>query len=548
MALLPPQKVGVKSALLRDALVALSLANLLLLSQWIKSLDSAVNYSHDDALPAPVISFDVLIVAALLFCGARLARRSGGWLLELARISFLLLLLVPVNVLRLRLGAVSGESSNHVLPLFAPLAALAIALFLLAFSRFKRELLALGTKVTLLFSPFVLVTFGQAAWQWRKEGRPSAANTAGILPAAQKRRQRVVWIVFDELDQRATFLLRPSSVALPELDDLRARSWHAENAYPPNRLTMMAIPSLLTGKIVCSLDPTAGASGPSLKMAGEFKGVPVSETATVFKRARELGFRVGVVGWYHPYCRSFAADVERCEDARTLVAKHLGLWGQMKHALASDEMIASLPLGYRLLNRRKTKARRIPYGPELHLLIYQEVMQEAKSLIVDRNVDLAFVHFPIPHLPEIFDRRTGEATASGEGSYFDNLALVDRTVGELRRVLENAGLWDETSLLLMSDHWWRIDAYDFFFKGDLRAEERPFASLPLDARVPFLLKLAGAGGGRSYDKPFNTVLAHDLVLALLRDELRHPEDVDRWFDEKASAQAKDPFFYLYVCK
>ncbi|MFH4201870.1 hypothetical protein WAJ61_20965, partial [Acinetobacter baumannii] len=89
-------------------------------------------------------------------------------------------------------------------------------------------------------------------------------------------------------------------------------------------------------------------------------------------------------------------------------------------------------------------------------------------------------------------------------------------------------MWDETTVLMMSDHWWRTDAYDFFLKGNLQAEERPFASLPFDPRVPFLLKLAGVQRESVYDKPFNTVLVRDLVVALLRGELREHEEVDRW--------------------
>lgn len=543
MALLPAQKI--RSMILRDALVALSLANLLLFNLWARALDSAGNYSRDDALPALAVALDTLAIAAVLFCGARLAERFGGWLRELARVSFLLSWLVVANVARLKLSGLILGSVGHSLSLLVAAAAVAAALVI--FVRFKREVIALGVKLALVFSPFVPMTFAQAAWQWRKEKRALTVTNESALSLAQKRHHRVVWIVFDELDQRAAFLRRPSDVALPELDGLRAQSWHAENAYPPSKWTMTAIPSLLTGDIVCSLDPTADANDPALKMAGAFKGVPASRIATVFRTAQEQGFRVGVVGWYHPYCHTFAADVARCEDARTLIAERLGLWGQMKRALASDEMIASLPLGYRLLVERRRETRRITHGAEFHLLIYQEVLKAAKQLIIDPSIDLAFVHFPVPHLPVIFNRQTGETTALGEGSYFDNLALVDRTVGELRRALEEAGMWDETTVLMMSDHWWRTDAYDFVLKGNLQAEERPFASLPFDPRVPFLLKLAGVQRESVYDKPFNTVLVRDLVVALLRGELREHEEVDRWFDRKAAGQEQSPYLYLYVC-
>ena len=91
--------------------------------------------------------------------------------------------------------------------------------------------------------------------------------------------------------------------------------------------------------------------------------------------------------------------------------------------------------------------------------------------------------------------------------------------------MERAGTWDSTAILLTSDHWWRQGQW-----RTLRALSGQDAAIPEQGnqRVPFLLKLPGQRAGVEYSEPFNTVLVHDLILALLRDRLREPEGVRQW--------------------
>ena len=92
--------------------------------------------------------------------------------------------------------------------------------------------------------------------------------------------------------------------------------------------------------------------------------------------------------------------------------------------------------------------------------------------------------------------------------------------------MQAAGVWDRTALLVSSDHWWR----------------RPGAH---DPRVPFLARVPGpgAGGGQTYDRPFNTVLSADLALELLEGRLAAPDDVARWIDTRR-ASSPHPWFHF----
>ncbi|HEY3175044.1 MAG TPA: sulfatase-like hydrolase/transferase [Candidatus Polarisedimenticolia bacterium] len=142
---------------------------------------------------------------------------------------------------------------------------------------------------------------------------------------------------------------------------------------------------------------------------------------------------------------------------------------------------------------------------------------------------LILVHWPVPHLPHpvgLHNGSTSERNGDYREEYFANLALSDRTLGELRRAMERAGLWERTVVLITSDHALRNEIWGDRARGAaMTAGGRP---LPL---VPFLLKLPGQDRPLEYSGSFNTVLSHELILALLRGELSSPESALRWLDQ-----------------
>jgi hypothetical protein len=148
---------------------------------------------------------------------------------------------------------------------------------------------------------------------------------------------------------------------------------------------------------------------------------------------------------------------------------------------------------------------------------YQAFRQAAVPVATNRDFNLILLHWSIPHLPGIYSRSRGDFDSSGRGNYVDNLALVDQTFRELRQAMETAGVWDSTTVLLSADHWNRLT-----FLLDRKS----------DHRVPFLLKLAGQTTRLDYNRRFNTVVTHDLILSILRGELQDPESVARWLNQR----------------
>ena len=170
---------------------------------------------------------------------------------------------------------------------------------------------------------------------------------------------------------------------------------------------------------------------------------------------------------------------------------------------------------------------------EKYTVRYRRVLEGALKAAVDPDLDLIFIHSPAPHPPGIYDRVKGDFSLAGRHSYLDNLALVDRTLGELRRAMESAGVWDQTTIIITADHWWRTEMWSrgpFWTREDAAAA----GSGRMDHRIPFVLKLAGQREQLTYTPGFNTVVTHDLVLALLRGDVSTPGSVAGWLDRHRS--------------
>jgi len=89
--------------------------------------------------------------------------------------------------------------------------------------------------------------------------------------------------------------------------------------------------------------------------------------------------------------------------------------------------------------------------------------------------------------------------------------------------MEENGLWENTTVLITSDHQWR--------KSN-RIDGKK------DPRVPFILKLAGEKKGVIYEPSFNAVLTKDILLAVLRNQIVTNEDLVIWLNEHLKQASK----------
>jgi hypothetical protein len=526
------QEIPVRGITLRDFAISLAIANAAFFRVWWELL------THTEATrlkmlwgprPANYIAaiLDVILLAAVMTVAAFLVRkyvrrRSVAVALDLA-IAFGLLL--PAGSLAAALA--NRFPSLRSIPEQAvgtkTAAALAVALFIVIVFVILRTRKFAGALVLL---PLVPVTFGQAAWKaFTYDGRLVPSRPlANLLPTAPES-PRILWIIFDRMDQRLSFPDRPATVQLPEFDRLRREAVYANNAFPPGAYTITSMPALLSGQLVAR---AAEVDENTLLVRPEpdAPDIRFGTTSTVFSDARGHGLNVGVSGQYLPYCRLFHETLSFCTWVE-IPRQHNSYYTSADSTGSFAELMVNQA-------RSLVEGTMVsPFGQSLpvkkHANNYDFVLENGRKAAVDKRLNLVLVHFPIPHSPYFYNSRTGKydlwnSTRSG---YLHALVLADKTLGILRRDLESAGLWDRTTVLVSSDHSHRSAAQGLDGKTD--------------QRIPFLLKLAGQTSGLEFSAPFYTVLTKELFNAVWKREITTPQQATAWLDTHRSI-AESPYY------
>jgi hypothetical protein len=491
---------------IRDGLVALSIGNLCLITAWFSQLyDSDAGYNNLLPITRPsllALAVNIIWIAAVAWLIMQLLRRvQNRWLHLLSHLLLVALLLLPIDFCRVKVFEITDY---QVITFFRkPLAFLALlTLMVIIVWQHRRAARVAGVLIGIL-SPLALFTLTRIALlclgllQIKQYTGQSSLPPLGPVREGQP---RVLWIIFDETDQRLAFEQRPARVQLPEFDRLRSESLYATNAVAPADATLGSLPQLISGRRVSAVS-IKNASDLALTLADTNEVVLWSQLPSVFSSAREMGFNTALVGWYHPYSRVLSNALNYC------------VWYPYFELESTRAATFGAAMRRELAAASGTLHRRWVYGATC-----RASLKESLALVTNATYGLVFLHLPVPHKPGIYlpdkDRFTifGMSRVTG---YFNNLILADRYLGKLRRAMEASGEWDKTWVILSSDHSWRESrAYD---------GQR-------DKRVPFLLKAPGQSGSTTYSSPFNTVVTRDFILAIFRGEISGCDSAVAWLE------------------
>jgi hypothetical protein len=453
------------------------------------------------------LAVNILLLTALFLIAFTVLWRRGSGARNSVRLAFLLIFLRALNGVRVQFEAVS---TGHLRSVLGRAGFLALGL-------------ALGA--VLLFGLIGIIQFSWLTLKYRHywHDQPSAQ----LLDTSRNKQPRVVWVIFDEMSQYHAFINRPPNLSMPNFDRLRTESFTATNAFPPAGHTSQSLPALLTGKLIASVQPVAP-NELMLQFADRAAPVKWSDESDIFSEARTLGINTAMVGWFHPYCRMEGSRLGYCYWQPANLFGDPDRFSFSKNLRHQDaDLLTLIPWTKRLqtwLSPRSADDYRTP-----HLAVYQMLLAVAKGRLPDSKIGLTFIHLPVPHPPYIYDRQQNVFDTKGQREYSDNLALADRALGELRETLERAGLWQETTIIISSDHWWRTD----FWKPVKNFWSAPDAlnqPAQVDHRIPLIIHLAGQKKEMTYEPQLNTVLTHNLVLELLRKGISNPDELKNWFD------------------
>lgn len=511
-------------------MVCLAFATCCFLNTWVELAEGeSVCYARYDPLRTvvlPVVCWEILLTLGMFGVWEWCRRRSLNHSYAI-HVLFLACCYAPLGIVSIAVLRVLPFDCNPVIrsPLFWPGAFIAV-LAPLCYAAFRiRSASKLARTVFLYCWPVLALILVQAARHsllpfppvLYMDGAPAPPLPSGA------RGVRVVWIIFDELSQSIAFENRPAGLRLPNLDRLKAESFYATSAQAPGPATEVSMPALTLGEPVSEALPR-GPEEVLLRTASRPSPFSWGSVPNVFDTARGLGFNTALVGWFYPYGRLLNRSLTKCywtagwlvsgvEERSEPQPLSRAMWDRAKLQFAVLPLAGHMPFVFPGIYHRREKVERFAY-----------LLERAREVAVDPGIGLALLHLPVPHPPAIYDRSKSAMSADGRIGYLDSVALADRTLGALRRQMEQAGLWNRSAVLVSADHGWRT----YLWRGgpEWTAEEEA-ASHRDTSGVPFILKLPGQTSGIVYNKTFGAVITRRIITDILAGRLTDPGMIAR---------------------
>lgn len=308
-----------------------------------------------------------------------------------------------------------------------------------------------------------------------------------------KSTKRVIWMTYDELDQNYVFDITNNKSNFPHLFDFYNSSFHATQVNGPTDQTVLSIFSYLLGERLSSIH-IEGLENIKIQTQKGTKSLKLGEINTIFNSVDENGFRLGIAGWHLPYCHFSSKLSTVCYQ-----------FGSSKYNyFTSNSFLETLQMQLRTF---------LPdwYSYE-HLLIYKGFMKAAKELAANKDLNLIYLHFPIPHPPQIYDTilKKEKSFPANQDGYDSNLALVEKSFLEIKTTLVENGMWDDSIVIMTSDHWKRVPR-EYFAAHSL---------------VPFIIKLEKKHNSTfTFDQPMSSIAIHSLILPLLNGNIETNQEL-----------------------
>lgn len=368
---------------------------------------------------------------------------------------------------------------------------------------FQGALLLIGFSILWIVPQLFLLSFA-------RQPRDDLAF-ANTVPHQATPHRRIVWLLFDEMSYDQLFDHRRAGLEMPNFDRLREQSITFSDVTPDGYYTEEVLPSLLLGQPVTEIRSSV-AGQLILRNAPNTPWKPFDADATLFANARQRNLTTGLVGSYNPYCRLLSKQLNDCWTELLLFGDHLsGQKSTLANVVAPSYATVARTLHWPV-EHTPTDAEK-----------FDAMLGAAQALLKNEDIDFAFVHLPVPHPPGIYDRKTGRITTGG--SYVDNLALADRTLGTLEAALATTASAAQTVLIVSSDHSWRVPMWRNAIGWT--AEDEQVSQGKFEPRPILMVRLPGQTQPVTISRPFPALKEHDLIESLLKDSLS-PEELKTW--------------------
>jgi len=466
---------------------------------------SSIAYPSDLRMhtPVPLTNVALSIIVNLIIAGVVLAF-VGQWIGNTPRLNWLRFLL-PGALLALLVKVVGINLGARIHPSVLIAVCLGITLVVLVLRQKVRRGAQVASSLTGavllgmgIFSCFAVAQLAHIAL-WKPV--PNFVDNLAAANSVASDRPRVVWILFDELSYQQTFGDRYANLRLPNFDQLRQSSTLFTDVQPVANYTELAIPSILLNSSVVRTKYTFN-NRLLVIQAGEHSFRPFDAMKTPFAMARKAGLTTAAIGWYNPYCGMLAPYLNLCywtneEEIPLIFGIRDGFWKDLGAPWAHYAEDAFAPAG-----RKRLAARRVD--------TYKDLLRHSDDALERQNLDLIFLHLPLPHPPGFYNRNSQQFDLSGNRSYVDNLALADKTLGEWMAILQRSPRWKNTDVIICGDHSWRPW---FWSSTAMWTTEDQMASHGgrYDARPVLMVHGAGQIAPATVTAPYSLLQVHGIL-------------------------------------
>jgi len=304
----------------------------------------------------------------------------------------------------------------------------------------------------------------------------------------------VVVILFDALSYSVVFREGEVLESLPNLRALAEQSLVFHNAQSsPTDTTIVNVPHLLTGQKYMAIKLDSQGREVSVLENNRSQPVVLRDQRNIFDLAHEQGYRLVVFGYHLRYCSTYVRDKGYCQS--TSVAE----------VNSEPQSIVPALLEIYRLAAAKTLPTSLSYklegmvGTKFLSLIQEKFLQNHYALLpLLKNPEGRFIyaHYPIPHTPYVRLNPETRGLYESGATYSDSLKAVDFFLGDILHALQESGVWEETLLIVLSDH--------------------NAARVTDDVRVPLIIKLPY----KSQHMDFEGLWTHAQFLPLLEELFR----------------------------
>ncbi len=440
----------------------ISISSLIFINSWIRLNVFNINNNY------PLNGYDLGLIFVIFFAFLMLVIINYSIILYVKKKEFLyslflsLLLILAINSMRSSLNMDFISLKNIKIQIFF---LLIITIIIFTIKKNKNLIINFFVKFGVITFPFFLIIIFKIIINLfllnpydSQSTHKLLINNDNYLIKEKTEKNKIVWLIFDQLDSRyfTNDVLKKNK--LDNFYKLISKSDYYEEYTPVTEETTKEIPSILSEKIFSDYKYSIKDNKIRLKFKeknlNDYKLWNVNET--IFNKIQNKDLKIYINGWYHPYCSLFKEFYSKCFQSLYGYFTTLQFRGLARTFLY--QFISIVPAYETLIKYFKINELNIFTQGGSEFLESKINFSKSRSnfigILNENDLDFYFFHSSIPHEPFIYNSNSEKLIDDyyrEKSSYIDNLKLTDIFLGEIINSLKDNNIYDESIIIVQGD-------------------------------------------------------------------------------------------------